>query len=173
MKILLVVALLACAQSTAGAQTAGNMPPHMPYVVDHACPGEGCSLGYWLACRDLSLRSAPRTNSPVVLRLHHGQKLLATAAQVTIERPGIVVFSDTLCVGKSEEPLTSENSTLMGPQDTAFLLDYLGEGQWHWWRNGRIDEVYLPWSAVARQDPVNAARTYAGSKAVTWSRNRR
>ena len=163
MKILVVVAALAT-YSSADAQNA--LP--LPFVVEHACPGEGCELGHWLVCRDLTLRREPRRNSPAVLQLHRGQKLLATAAHVTVERPGVVVFTDTVRLGRSEDPLTTENSTLMTPRDTAFLLDYVGEGVWHWWRNGQISEVSLPWSDPASDIPTRGAMTLTREPTSTW-----
>lgn len=165
---LAVALVIACAHVTAGAQTARNTPPPMPFVVDHACPGEGCSLGHWLACRDLTLRRAPRMNSEIVFHVHRGQKLLATAARVIVEQPGIVVFTDTFRVGKSEGPLTTRNSTLMTPRDTAFLVDYIGEGQWHWWRNGQIDEADLPWSDPASDRPKHGAMTLVREPSSRW-----
>ena len=115
----------------------------LPYRVEPACPGEGCSYGTWVACDSVPLYRAAGELSPTGLYLSPEQQFGVTSGAVIVDAPTVVVVSrPTRQVPFSVDALTFD------PGDTLYVLDYLGEGFFNaWYADSILEvEVFWPWS---------------------------
>lgn len=104
---------------------AGNRPAvtriRAPYVVQGACPHEGCRYGVWFSAEPRTLYSSP-DGSPLGARIEPGERVAALTGTVFVNPARAVVVRDF-------------GSLKAG--DQVLVLDYLGEGQAVYWSNGR------------------------------------
>lgn len=114
----------------------------LPYRVEPACPGEGCTYGVWLACDSIPLYRAPGETSPTDQYLSRAQAFEVTSGVVLVDAPTVVVVTrPTRQLPASIEAVTFE------PGDTVYVLDYLGEGFFNAFYADSILEVeaFWPW----------------------------
>lgn len=89
----------------------------IPFVVEHACPFEGCTFGMWEVLRDTSVYKETSIESDVVNKLALGTK-------ANIETGVLyVVAGKAKVTGKPYK--TASN---VKPNEFVYILDYLGEG---------------------------------------------
>ncbi len=146
-----------CSTGDEAAGVAAQIPPALtlPYVAADACPGEGCTYGTWLACGPIDVYEAYGAEAPVRRTLAAGDAFEVTTGVVIVDEPGVVVVTrrvERLAVASGGGPLL--------PNDTIYVLDYLGEGFFNIWHEGAIAEVevFWPWENMV----VGPAFQYAG-----------
>ena len=121
-------------------------PPGMalPYVVEPACPGEGCAYGTWRACDSVPVLELPDVGATTVAHLRENESFEVQVGRVVVEVPEAVVLTrPTRQFGFSDE------GVLFSEGDTVYVLDYLGEGYFNVWSADSIleTEVFWPWDA--------------------------
>jgi len=150
-----------------------NPPPPLPYVERDVCPGEGCTLGRWLVCRELSVRQAPEPLAPEAFRLRPNTWVTAVAAEMRVERAGLLVFHDTVRFHDLEAP--SDSGRRYTPADTLFPLFFTTEeGGYgaYWYRGQRIQEFWFGADLIGPDLPPGA-RLVRPSVTTWWVRIRR
>ena len=128
------------AQTSVGGAAARDSPPPLPYVERNVCPGEGCTLGRWLVCRDLSVRQGPEPGAPEAFRLLPNTWVTANTGQMRVERAGLLVFRRTVRFHDLDAPPT-DSGRRYTPADTLFPLFFTTEeGGYgaYWYRGQRI-----------------------------------
>ena len=126
-----LLAALACA-ITSTAQ--GPLTPPVPFEDVGACPFEGCAYREWKARTAVEVRSARRTDAPILFRLRAGERVTALTGVVVTLRAGRVRFDEGVRLTTSSEPIE------VLPQQTLYLLTYQGEGFTKVWFNGKVYE---------------------------------
>ena len=119
-------------------------PPgvELPYIVEPACPGEGCTFGRWLACDSIPLYRAPGEAGASGGYLSPDQSFEVTSGAVVVDVPGVIVVTRPV-----RQRMISSDSILFAPGDTLYVLDYVGEGFFHAWHADSVleIEVFWPW----------------------------
>ncbi len=123
------------------------VPPGLdfPHVVAPACPGEGCIFGMWLACESLPVFESPDLGGPELGRVPAGTWFEVTSGAVVVETPGVVVVTRPVARVPSLFAVDS-----LFPNDTLYVLDYIGEGFFNVLRADSIVEVevFWPWQPL-------------------------
>jgi hypothetical protein len=133
----LLVVSFAVIPARAVAQSGGRNPaPPIPMVIKNICPGEGCELGDWLACQDLTARTAERSDASVAFRVKRSTHIRALTANLHVTRAGIIVFRDTLRI--TDDDILGNDTLLLTPADTLFPLFYGSEGGGNWFLHGKV-----------------------------------
>lgn len=131
-----------------------HAPPSvaLPYVVDPACPGEGCEYGRWLACDSVRLLAAPESGGVTVAWLERDQWFEVESGLVAVRQPATYVAHRPI----RDDSVGWESWLPMSPSDTLYVLDYLGEGFHNvWWRDS-IQVSFQFWLGQ-RPDTVHPA----------------
>ena len=150
----------------------------VPFVVKHACPGEGCMLETGLACSGITVHADPGT-AAAVSELAYGDRVAITDGEVHISAPGRVAM-----VRAAEKPVRvaqrdsspgqhwSRDSVVRFAQtDTLYVLNYHGEGFFTVWHAGRFyqTEVFWPWESLHRRpDYQYDGRVLSERAAAFW-----
>ena len=119
-------------------------PMQLPLVQVGACPFECCTYRSWTADSIIEVYAWERADRPrqVAFTLETGDDFEAVTGNVHVLEPAVLTV-----VAPYEQGLYSGDTLRMVPGDTAFVLDYLGEGFFNVWLNGRALEVEAFWSA--------------------------
>jgi len=89
----------------------------IPFVVEGACPFEGCTFGEWDVFRDANVLQHPNINSKVTGKLSAGKKAnIVTGISYVI--PG-----EAIVTGKPYS-----HADIMAPNKKIYISNYLGEG---------------------------------------------
>jgi hypothetical protein len=88
-----------------------------PYIVENACPFEGCTFGEWSVLKNAMVHEAPNKNSKVVTTLIAGSVITVETGVIYVT-PGRAIVT-----GKPYRTASSIN-----PKEEVLLLDYIGEG---------------------------------------------
>lgn len=142
-----------------------------------ACPFECCAYRAWSEPVDLPLHSEPRPG-PIVDTLPAGETFEAETGIVFVTGLLLVLPSDTLGVEgdpRPSRPLPVEWRPTWFPGDTLAVLDYVGEGTFHVWRDGEVHQVSQFWESehVDLGPGPSRATTIGVYEAEWWIRARR
>lgn len=119
--------------------------PVAPHVVPNACPFECCRYGAWRFRSPAALRTRPARGAVLAGRVPAGTRVTADSGHVVVETIGVVVIA-----GPHAEPGPVEGwGRVYVPGDTLLVLDYLGEGDYRVWHQGRVREAAAFWDAGA------------------------
>jgi hypothetical protein len=152
-------------------QSRRNPPPPLPWIDTDACPGEVCDYGEWAACTRVVVRTEKRLDAPVAFTLKPGERFTAVTGEVRVDRAGLVVFHDTLT--HIPEPADANQDTIhVGPSDTLYLLNYIGEGVGVWWLHARADTGVLGWWGGTKKGRPEPGILLRKAKEVWWVRVR-
>jgi len=149
-----------------------NTPPRMPFIRKETCEGEGCTIaGTWAACSTVVVRADKRLDAASVFTIHPGERFTALTADLHVLEPGIVAFRRpfTTTIPIDEAGLVD---ITFSPEDTLFVLNYLGEGAVVWRYRGstmRGDMFWDPHKPPASRDTFGLVRP---AKTVWWVRVR-
>ena len=121
------------------ATVAGSSPPSR-YVDHDACPFECCTYGHWVVEKDTVIRASPRRDSKKIAVLKEGMKVEALTGDV-------VVVPSHFHVKQAH----GEDR----PGDILSVYTYTGEGVFKVWRDGRMSEEELGFSAYPGGIPDN------------------
>ncbi len=140
------VSFLLLAPGSSWPQRQPNGPPHLPFIIDHVCPGEGCRLGKWTAEARVVARRDANVASPVTFTIQPGEKITALSGRVITRKASIYkVLQDVSCQGTDV------------PAGTVFYKLYDdGEGYALYWYNGATHFLLLE-SDCTRQDVFSPA----------------
>jgi hypothetical protein len=129
--MLLVTALsvlLAHANPAAKAQTRQAGPP-LPYVVDDACPFEGCAFRPWVVGRRVAVRTRRSKTAPIAFTVNRWDWVRAVTGVFVTYEPVLVRFTrDT------QVPVPRRKG------ETLQVLEYVGEGFGTIWFDGQVIE---------------------------------
>lgn len=114
------------------AQEAQPAGPPVPYEDAGACPFEGCVYRVWTANAPVSVRGDRHQSAPVVFGISAGEEVTALTGVVVILKPGRVEFPSAVTLQ------TASGSLRIDPDQTLYLLTYLGEGFFKAWFEGRM-----------------------------------
>ncbi len=133
------------AATAAASPNAGVLAPpgmKLPYRIEPACPGEGCTYGEWLACDTVILRAAAGDTAAIGRPLLPGERFTVVTGVVLVEVPDVVVVTQP-----TRQAPYSINAVTFQPGDTLFVLDYVGEGFFRaWYRDSILEvDVFWPW----------------------------
>ena len=117
-----VIGLTAAAQMSAPSKE----PPRI-YVDKGACPFECCTYREWVALKNADLVETPN-GKKVVGSIKKGEKVLALTGEVR-SRPVKAVTHD----GYPEVGVKAG--------EIVYVIDYVGEGYWKIWHDGKIDQI--------------------------------
>lgn len=120
-----------------------------------ACPFECCVYGEWTAESDVPLQAQERGRAAPAGVIPAGQTFRADSGTVHITGLMVVAVEDSV----GDPPYWS-----FAPGDTLVVLDYVGEGRYNVWHEGRIQVAEGFWGVGA---PVGNATTY-GQWASEW-----
>lgn len=145
--ILAALAALACGlgQTKAAPLDAGPPLVNGLYVLNGACPGEGCTFDYfWRAKTKVALRERPAATARIVATVSPKELVRAVGAELyVVPWRGVVA-------GKGQG---------LQKGDVVHLLDYVGEGTYNLWRGGKIlegiaiDDVKIKWDRPLEARP--------------------
>lgn len=101
------------------------------FVVEGACPFECCSYNpEWRAEEEIAVYSAPRDTSTMFAKLAPETIFSATGGNVHVDPIGIYVVEER--IKDRWDPIE------LLPGDTIFVFDYMSEGYWNYWHDGRF-----------------------------------
>jgi len=104
----------------------------VPFVVDAACPFEGCSFGAWEVLSETIVFQRPSENSPIIGKLEKGAKAqIVTGIQY-------VIPSEAIVIGK---PYSDEE--LFDASKKIYILNYWGEGFSQVFHNGNFIDIRI------------------------------
>ncbi len=162
----------AAAESTASATLEPQAEPGItfPYIVQPACPGEGCAFGEWMACEVVPVYARLGDTTAIAFELADRERFEVETGAVVIRKPGLVVV--TRPTPQSER---QTNTTVFQPGDTLLVLDYVGEGFFNVFHRDTIleTEVFWRWANFAAPDSVYRAEVLREGESVFWVRARR
>ena len=114
--------------------------PSFPYVVEPACPGEGCMYDEWLACAAVPVYASLGDATESISTLEVNERFSVLTGAVVVESPGIVAIT------RPARPVPFlEGEDIFQPGDTLYVLDYLGEGFYNTWFEGSFFETDQFW----------------------------
>jgi hypothetical protein len=131
MNVAAALVLAACSHAASVARRASDAPP-VPYEDPGACPFEGCTYREWTTNAAVDIRADRRAGAPVAFRLGAGEKIAAVTGVVVTIKPGRAQFREAVTLD------TSDGRVDVTPEDTLYLLTYLGEGNFKVWLRGRF-----------------------------------
>lgn len=89
----------------------------IPFIVEDACPFEGCTFGEWDVLRETNVYQRPDENSTITGKLSAGTKAnIVTGTSYIIPGEAIIIG----------EPYS--HAEIMAPNKKVYILNYLGEG---------------------------------------------
>ncbi len=104
----------------------------IPFIVEDACPFEGCSFGAWEVLSETIVFQQPNEESPIVGRLAKGTKApIVTGIQFII--PG-----EAIITGKPYS-----DAELFNPSKKVYILNYWGEGFSQIFHNGNFIDTKI------------------------------
>lgn len=172
--VLGVLVLVACEksgppnQAPPVEQEASALGINLPYLVEPACPGEGCSYGSWLACDSIPLYLTAGATTPTGEFLSPEQQFEVTSGAVVIEDPTVVVVTRP-----TRQAPFSDDARTFNPGDTLYVLDYLGEGFFNAHYSDSTIEVgvFWPWdNFFVRDDFEYGGEVVRAGRSSFWVR---
>ena len=106
------------------------------YVEEGACPSESCTYGPWRVLRDTRLLATSEDSAAPAGVVH--------AADTVQALPGHVRSVPTAFLVK--EGFRGTEGHAWAPGDTIWVLTYLGEGYFHIWADGKVQDEELGFS---------------------------
>jgi hypothetical protein len=158
-------------RGVSGQQSRRNPPPPLPWIALDACPGEVCEFGKWAACTTVVVRTTKRLDAPVAFTLRPGERFTAVTGEVRVARAGLVVFHDTL-THIAEAGDENQDTFHVGPSDTLYVLNYIGEGVGVWWLHAQADTGVLGWWGGTKKSGPEPGILVRKTKEVWWVRVR-
>ena len=117
-----------------------NALPSFPYVVEPACPGEGCMYDEWLACAAVPVYANMGGATESITTLDANERFSVLTGAVVVESPGIVAIT------RPSRPVPFlEGEDIFQPGDTLYVLEYLAEGFFNTWFQGSFFETAQFW----------------------------
>ncbi len=114
--------------------------PSFPYVVQAACPGEGCMYDEWLACAAVPVYASMGGATESITTLEANERFSVLTGAVLVESPGIVAIT------RPSRPVPFlEGEDIFQPGDTLYVLEYLAEGFYNTWFQGSFFETEQFW----------------------------
>lgn len=111
-----------------------------PYVVQPACPGEGCMFDEWLACAAVPVYASLGDAAALITTLEANEQFSVLTGAVVVESPGVVAIT------RPSRPVPFlDGEDIFQPGDTLYVLDYLGEGFYNTWFEGSFFETEQFW----------------------------
>jgi hypothetical protein len=104
-----------------------------------ACPFECCAYGEWALRDSASIFTEARAAAAVAFTMPDSTRFRADSGFVRVTELQLLALTDTV----DQRPY----ATRFLPGDTVVVLDYVGEGHWRVWHNGRVYEVEGFWGA--------------------------
>ena len=143
----------------------GQAELSFPLVQQGACPGECCVYGAWMALGEVPVFAERGAGRDTLFRLAEGQLFVALTGEVHVLEPAVVVVHEPHVALAMRPGETGLDSLRFAHGDTAYALDYLGEGFFNLWVDGSTWEVEAFWGtpddppgvvmpARAESDPV-------------------
>jgi hypothetical protein len=133
--------LLLSACSIANSQ---DFNPAEEYVATNVCPFECCTYEEgWRPLQEVSLYEAKDTSSEVIA-------LLDADSNVQVVTGDWHVIPQKVTILKTNPSYPSYR-----PGDQYWLLNYIGEGEYHAWKDGELTyfgAYFSPWSETPRED---------------------
>jgi hypothetical protein len=120
---------------------AQTRPPE-PYLVEGACPFEGCIYREWTAREPLRVYQTAGDTAELAFTLPAGTRFTAETGHVRLKKLGVVIIHRSL-----HQYGYDGGGRRFEPGDTLYVLDYLGEGFYSVWYNGEILEATDYWYA--------------------------
>ena len=99
----------------------------VPFVVENACPFEGCTFGKWTVLKDTTVFQRPEKKSPIVGTLKAGTSV-SVVSGIEYVTPGKAIV-----IGK---PYSHEK--IIDPDEEILILNYQGEGRSQVFHNGQL-----------------------------------
>jgi murein DD-endopeptidase MepM/ murein hydrolase activator NlpD len=109
--------------------------PPLPVVEKGRCPGEGCTLGEWLAVGEVTLYEAPEKRRKVVGTVQPLEFVRVVASEMWTKVPGLAVVK--------------RDYRRFRQGDLVYLLSYHGEGFFSAWHRGDIVTTLVDFSPDA------------------------
>lgn len=136
-------------------------PPDSLFVRAGACPFECCTYGTWVARAEMPV-STVELGTEIAFVLEPGDTITAETGNVHITGIQQVVVA-------REVPEYVGSDHVFLPGDTLLVLDYVGEGYFHAWHDGRIYQPEVFWVDEAAFTPDGGAPAYSiGTHDTEW-----
>lgn len=119
--------------------SAANTPPER-YVDEGVCPFECCTYRGWTARAPLTAYASEGSTDEVAFRLEEGEQFQGLTGDVIVDPVGVAVAKETVTYD------APGHKTVIAPGDTVYVLSHLGEGVFHVWHDGNVEEVYGFWA---------------------------
>ncbi len=114
--------------------------PSFPYVVQAACPGEGCMYDEWLACAAVPVYASMGGATESIITHEANERFSVLTGAVLVESPGIVAIT------RPSRPVPFlEGEDIFQPGDTLYVLEYVAEGFYNTWFQGSFFETEQFW----------------------------
>jgi hypothetical protein len=129
----------------------GQAGLEFPLVRKGACPGECCTYRTWTAWAEIPVVAEREAGSDTVFTLTEGERIAAITGEVHVLQPAVVVVRRPHSALALRTLETGLDTLRFVPGDTAYALDYVGEGYFNVWVDGSIWEVEAFWGTP--EDP--------------------
>jgi hypothetical protein len=114
--------------------SAKELSPPQHYIDKGACPFEGCTYREWTVNARTAFHAKMDIHSPIVFYAEKGENVTGlTGTVITLELGKAVAIRD--------EMLDADQDISVKPGDVVYVLNYVGEGYYKLWVNGRICEA--------------------------------
>ena len=111
--------------------------PDSAFVRRGACPFECCIYREWTAESAIVARVQPRDSALAGFTLQRGEAFTADSGNVYVTSAQLAVVNDS--VGDA-------HYWSFAPGDTLVVLDYTGEGHYHVWHDGKVQDTEGFWA---------------------------
>ena len=105
--------------------------PDINHIIKNACPFEGCRYGEWKVTNRTTLYKEKNTKSKKISIVNTGETVNALTGDVHLKPVKLIV---------------TKNHTVHKKNETIWLLNYLGEGNYKAWKNNKFININLPFS---------------------------
>lgn len=133
-----------------------------PVRVEGACPFECCVYTTWTTTGETTVfAEADNIHSPS-FTVPADTELEADGGHVTVRRVGRVL------VEAEVDPDRFWGLDVAAPGDTLIVLDYMGEGMFHFWHRGDVHEGMLPGAPDAWTEPQTEDLVWLEQPVTEW-----
>jgi hypothetical protein len=144
--VLAMTSFIACvSERSSESELPGILTPSdlsFPYIAMPSCPGETCSYGPRLACDSVLVFKRPGDSLPSGF-LSPGDTFEVASGATVVQVPEVVVVTRPV----TPSPYEDDPISLL-PGDTVYVLDYLSEGIFNFWYDGRIRTRFSFWPST-------------------------
>lgn len=147
---------------TDSSRVSGAVTAESPVRVEGACPFECCTYTTWTTSGETTVFAEADNIHSSDFTVPADTELEADRGHVTVRRPGRVAVRAEI------DPDQYWGLDVTSPGDTLVVLDYIGEGHFHFWLQGEIHEGMLPGAPDAWTEPETEDLDWLEQPVTEW-----